>query len=54
MLNAFGYLSCFKLCWHNWPGPRKIVKDEKKFHGAVDKSSSEQHFCESDAITFVV
>ena len=21
MLNAFGYLSCFKLCWHNWPGP---------------------------------
>ena len=21
MLNAFGYLSCFKLCWHNRPGP---------------------------------
>ena len=21
MLDAFGYLSCFKLCWHNRPGP---------------------------------
>ena len=21
MLNAFGYLSCFKLCWYNRPGP---------------------------------
>ena len=21
MLNAFGYLSCFKLCQYNWPGP---------------------------------
>ena len=25
MLNAFGYLSCFKLCWHNRPGPRAIA-----------------------------
>ena len=21
MLHAFGYLLCYKLCWHNWPGP---------------------------------
>ena len=21
MLNALGYLLCFKLCWHNRPGP---------------------------------
>ena len=21
MLDAFGYLLCFLLCWHNWPGP---------------------------------
>ena len=33
---------------------RKIVKDEKKLHGTVDKSSSEQHFRISDTITFVV
>ena len=33
---------------------RKIVKDKKKLHGVVDKSSSEQHFCKSDTITFVV
>ena len=33
---------------------RKIVKDEKKLHGAVDQSSSEQQFRKSNAITFVV
>ena len=32
---------------------RKIVKDKKKFHGAVDKSSLEQEFCKLDAITNV-
>ena len=32
----------------------KIVKDEKKLHGAVDKSSSEQQFCKLDTITFIV
>ena len=32
---------------------RKILKDEK-YHGIVDKSSSEQQFHKSDAITFVV
>ena len=26
------------------------MKDEKKYHGAVDKSSSERQFCKSDAI----
>ena len=35
-------------------GYRKTVKDEKKLHGAVDKSSSEQHFRKLDTITFVV
>ena len=30
------------------------MKDEKKLHGTVDKSSSEQHFYKSDTITFVV
>ena len=33
---------------------RKILKDEKKHHGTVDESSSEQQFCKSDVITFVV
>ena len=28
----------------------KIVKDEKKLHGAADKSSSDQHFCKLDMI----
>ena len=32
----------------------KILKDEKKHHGVVDESSSEQQFCKSDVITFVV
>ena len=32
----------------------KIVKDEKKIHGAVDKSLSEQQFRKSDAINFVL
>ena len=31
-----------------------IVKDEKKLHGAIDESSSEQQFHKLDAITFVV
>ena len=33
---------------------RKILKDEKKHHGAVDESSLEKQFCKLDAITFVV
>ena len=32
---------------------RYVLKDEKKY-GAVDESISEQQFCKSDAITFVV
>ena len=30
------------------------MKDEKKRHGAVDESSSEQQFRKLDAITFVL
>ena len=33
---------------------RKRMKDERNRHGAVGKSSSEQHFCKSAAITFIV
>ena len=33
---------------------KKILKDEKKCHGAVDESSSEKQFRKSDNITFVV
>ena len=33
---------------------RYVLKDEKKHHSAVDESSSEQQFCKSDAITFIV
>ena len=29
---------------------RKILEDEKKLHGTVDESSSEQRFCKSDVI----
>ena len=29
------------------------MKDKKKIHGAVDKSSLQLHFCKSDAIIFV-
>ena len=32
----------------------KILKVEKKHHGTVDKSSLEQQFRKSEAITFVV
>ena len=32
---------------------KKIVKDEKKHQGAVDESSVEQQFRESDTISFV-
>ena len=31
-----------------------VLKDEKKHHGAVDESPSEQHFRKSDMITFHV
>ena len=30
------------------------MKNEKKHHGAVDESLSEQQFCKLDAITFVM
>ena len=31
-----------------------LLKDEKKYHGAVDKLSSEQQFRKSNTITFIV
>ena len=31
-----------------------MLKDEKKHHGTVDESSSEQQFHKSNVITFVV
>ena len=47
----FHYILTFQ--WHtDWK--RKIMKDEKKHHGAVNESSVEQHFHKSDTITFVV
>ena len=33
---------------------RKGMKDKRNRHGAVGKSSSEQHFRKSAAITFIV
>ena len=33
---------------------RKMLKDEKKHHSAMDESSSEQLFCKLGAVTFVV
>ena len=44
----------FLTSFNRYRKKRKIVKDEKKLHGAVDKSSSEQQFCKSDVITFIV
>ena len=44
----------FSHCLMDTERKRKIVKDEKKLHGAVDESSSEQQFHKLDAITFVV
>ena len=41
-INTF---SDFLTSFNGYRKKRKIVKDEKKLHGAVDKSSSEQHFC---------
>ena len=32
----------------------KLIKDKRKHNGAVDKRSSEQQFCKSGVITFVV
>ena len=48
-INTF---SDFLTSFNGYRKKRKIVKDEKKLHGAVDKSSSEQHFHKLDTITF--
>ena len=50
-INTF---SDFLTSFNGYRKKRKIVKDEKKLRGALDKSSSEQHFRKSDMITFVV
>ena len=44
----------FSHCLTDTEKERKIVKDEKKLHGAVGKSSLVQQFRKSDAITFAV
>ena len=31
-----------------------LMKDKRKDHGALDKRSSDQRFCKSDAITVIV
>ena len=44
----------FLTSFNGYRKKRKIVKDEKKLHGAVDESSSKQQFRTLDTITFVV
>ena len=44
----------FSHCLMDTERKRKIVKDEKKLHDAVDKSLSEQQFRKLNVITFVV
>ena len=44
----------FLTSFNEYRKKRKIVKDEKKLHGAVNESSSEQQFRKSNMITFVV
>ena len=53
-VNSINTFSDFLTSFNGYRKKGKIVKDEKKFHGAVDKSSLEQHFRKSDIITFVV
>ena len=35
MLNSFDYLLCFKLCWHNRPGP---IQELDKIGVQVEKN----------------
>ena len=51
-INTFFY--DFLTSFNGYRKKRKIVIDEKKFHGAMDESSLEQLFRKLDAITFVV
>ena len=44
----------FRDCFAFLKEHKKTLEDEKKHHGAVDESLSEQQFCKLDAITFVV
>ena len=50
-INTF---SDFLTSFNRYRKKRKTVKDEKKLHGAMDKSSLEQRFRKLDTITFVV
>ena len=40
-INTFSY---FLTSFNGYRKKRRIMKDEKKLHGAVDKSSLEKHF----------
>ena len=44
----------FLTLFNRYRKKRKIMKDEEKLHGVMDKSLSEQQFHKSDTITFVV
>ena len=52
--NSINTFRDFLTSFNRYRKKRRIVKDEKKLRGAVDKSSSEQHFRRLDTITFVV
>ena len=54
LINTFFYDFLASFNYNGYRKKRKIGKDEKKLHGTVDESSSEQQFCKLDPITFVV
>ena len=54
IIDSINTFSDFLTSFNGYRKKRKTVKDEKKLHGAVDKSLSEQHFRKLDMITFVV
>ena len=54
MCNCMGSTNYFCATLKETERKRNILEDEKKLHGTVDESLSEQQFHKSDAITFVV
>ena len=52
--NSINTFRDFLISFNGYRKKTRIVKDEKKLRGVVDKSLSEQHFRKSDTITFVV
>ena len=54
MCNCMGSTNYFCATLKETERKRNILEDEKKLHGIVDESLSEQQFHKSDAITFVV